>query len=126
MSQHHNPARILSYDHIGIRVSDKNRSMAFYQALGFVETASFPQFEANEMLGYGEDEREFETAALMLKALGLSRIELITNNPDKEKTMQAHGIVVEKRVPSGVFLTKENEHYLRSKVEKKHHTIDLA
>lgn len=50
MSQHHNPARILSYDHIGIRVSDKNRSMAFYQALGFVETASFPQFEANEML----------------------------------------------------------------------------
>lgn len=45
-----NPTRILSYDHIGIRVSDKNRAMSFYQALGFVESASFPLHEANEML----------------------------------------------------------------------------
>ena len=45
-----NPARIQAYDHIGIRVSDKSRAMAFYQALGFVETASFAQFEANEMM----------------------------------------------------------------------------
>ncbi len=44
------PARILAYDHIGIRVSDRHRAMAFYQALGFVESASFPLFEANEML----------------------------------------------------------------------------
>lgn len=50
MSQQPNPARILAYDHIGIRVSDKSRAMHFYQALGFVETANFPLFEANEML----------------------------------------------------------------------------
>ena len=50
MSQQPNPARILAYDHIGIRVSDLNRSMAFYQALGFVESARFPRYEANEML----------------------------------------------------------------------------
>lgn len=50
MTERPSPARILSYDHIGIRVSDKPRAMAFYQALGFVETASFPLFEANEML----------------------------------------------------------------------------
>lgn len=50
MSHHHSPARILAYDHIGIRVSDKNQAMTFYQALGFVESMSFPQFEANEML----------------------------------------------------------------------------
>lgn len=50
MQQQTNPARILAYDHIGIRVSDTDRSMAFYQALGFVETARFPLFEANEML----------------------------------------------------------------------------
>lgn len=45
-----NPARIIAYDHIGIRVSDKPRAMAFYQALGFVERADFPLYEANEML----------------------------------------------------------------------------
>ncbi|MBA1271765.1 VOC family protein [Stutzerimonas azotifigens] len=50
MTERPSPARILSYDHIGIRVSDKPRAMAFYQALGFVETASFPLFEANEMV----------------------------------------------------------------------------
>lgn len=50
MHQQSNPARILAYDHIGIRVSDQQRAMSFYQALGFVESASFPWFEANEML----------------------------------------------------------------------------
>lgn len=41
--------RILAYDHIGIRVSNKQRALDFYTALGFVETAQFPQYEANEM-----------------------------------------------------------------------------
>ena len=50
MNQSASPARIVAYDHIGIRVSDRTRAMAFYQALGFVESASFPLFEANEML----------------------------------------------------------------------------
>ncbi|WNW09998.1 VOC family protein [Pseudomonas sp. DTU_2021_1001937_2_SI_NGA_ILE_001] len=45
-----NPARIQAYDHIGIRVSNRTRALAFYQALGFVESASFPEHEANEML----------------------------------------------------------------------------
>lgn len=50
MSHQTSPTRILAYDHIGIRVSDRDRAMAFYQSLGFVESESFPRFEANEML----------------------------------------------------------------------------
>ena len=42
MNQQASPARILAYDHIGIRVSDRRRAMAFYRSLGFVESASFP------------------------------------------------------------------------------------
>jgi catechol 2,3-dioxygenase-like lactoylglutathione lyase family enzyme len=47
-----NPATILAYDHIGIRVSDRS-AVEFYRALGFVESARFPDYEANEMLSPG-------------------------------------------------------------------------
>ncbi|MCY0386671.1 VOC family protein [Robbsia sp. Bb-Pol-6] len=50
MSQPSSPVRILAYDHIGIRVSDRDRAMSFYQSLGFIERARFPLHEANEML----------------------------------------------------------------------------
>lgn len=44
------PTRIMAYDHIGIRVSNAARALEFYNALGFVETARFPRYEANEMM----------------------------------------------------------------------------
>ena len=43
------PANILSYDHVGIRVTDRDVSRAFYQKLGFVETEYLPNEQANEM-----------------------------------------------------------------------------
>ncbi|MDD2867851.1 VOC family protein [Neomegalonema sp.] len=43
-------ARISAYDHVGIRVSDRRRALAFYEGLGFVESARFPAYEANEMV----------------------------------------------------------------------------
>ena len=43
------PAAIRAIDHVGLRVSDRRRSLAFYEALGFAQTASFPAHEANEM-----------------------------------------------------------------------------
>ena len=47
------PPRIVAYDHVGIRVSDRRRAIAFYEALGFVERARFPEYEANEMVSAG-------------------------------------------------------------------------
>ena len=44
-----NGFRITAFDHIGIRVTDREQSIAFYERLGFVQTAIFPEHEANEM-----------------------------------------------------------------------------
>lgn len=44
------PSQITGYDHIGIRVSDRDRAIAFYQKLGFFESDRFSDYEANEML----------------------------------------------------------------------------
>ncbi len=44
-----NPTRIKAYDHIGIRVTDRDVSIAFYERLGFRQTAEFPAHQANEM-----------------------------------------------------------------------------
>ena len=43
------PANILSYDHVGIRITDRDVSRAFYQKLGFVETDYLANEQANEM-----------------------------------------------------------------------------
>lgn len=44
-----NGFRITAFDHIGIRITDREQSIAFYERLGFVQTAIFPEHEANEM-----------------------------------------------------------------------------
>ncbi len=44
------PIKVLAYDHVGIRVSNKQCALDFYQSLGFVETAYFEAYEANEMM----------------------------------------------------------------------------
>ena len=46
------PIRLLAYDHIGIRVSNKQQALHFYTALGFIQTADFHDYEANEMMSH--------------------------------------------------------------------------
>lgn len=50
MMANQSPQTVRSFDHVGIRVSDRARSVAFYERLGFFETAVFEPFEANEMV----------------------------------------------------------------------------
>src|SRR6188472_3202288 len=51
-------------------------------------------YEANVALGYGEDERDYTVAAQMLAALGVDRVALLSNNPDKAEQLARHGIAV--------------------------------
>jgi GTP cyclohydrolase II len=83
-------------------------------------------YEANERLNFPHDLRDFTPAAQMLLALGVKRIRLLTNNPDKAKQLEAAGIEIAEIVPTGVFVTEHNIQYLEAKVKKHAHRIDLS
>jgi GTP cyclohydrolase II len=82
-------------------------------------------YAANRALGHRDDERDYSAAVEMLKALGVTRITLITNNPDKRAQLEAKGIQVAAVQPTGVFHGRHNLRYLEAKVRHTHHTIVL-
>ena len=82
-------------------------------------------FEANVSLGRGEDERDYTVAAQMLGALGVRRIRLLSNNPDKAAQLRELGIAVTEQVPTGAHVSPSNLRYLRSKAAHSAHTLQL-
>ena len=74
--------------------------------------------EANEQLGFDADERVYLPAAAMLRALGMERVNLLTNNPDKVAALERCGIEVASRVPHAFPSNRHNEAYLDTKVRK--------
>jgi GTP cyclohydrolase II len=59
----------------------------------------------------------------MLRELGVGRLRLLTNNPQKVSAVEAAGIVVEERVPLLAGATVENKRYLQAKAEKLGHLL---
>jgi GTP cyclohydrolase II len=82
-------------------------------------------YEANLALGHGEDERSYVAAAQMLHALGVSRVALLSNNPDKARQLRSCGVTVVEQVPTGVYLSAANHRYLETKARRGRHTLDL-
>lgn len=74
--------------------------------------------EANEMLGFLPDERDYEVAAEILKALKVAPVRLMTNNPEKMRSLERHGVTITERLPHKVAATDHNRHYLSTKQEK--------
>jgi len=77
--------------------------------------------EANEKLGFKADHREFALPAEMLKALGVKKVRLLSNNPEKVAALERAGIEVVERVPCEVEPSEHAEEYLRTKKEKMGH-----
>ena len=91
-----------------------------------LQDAGLDTYEANLALGHAEDERDYTVAAQMLHALGVPRVALLSNNPDKADQLARLGVRVAKRVPTGVHLSAANATYLATKVRRGAHTLDLA
>ncbi len=80
--------------------------------------------EANVELGFAADYRGYELPAEVLKLLGVLRVRLMTNNPDKVAAMEAAGIEIVERISAEVEPQESFERYLRTKQEKMGHIVE--
>jgi len=79
--------------------------------------------EANERLGFKADQRKFQMPAEILKALGITRVRLLSNNPDKVAALETAGIKVTERVPCEVAPNPHAKQYMKTKKEKLGHLL---
>ncbi|MDO9710857.1 GTP cyclohydrolase II [Paracraurococcus lichenis] len=100
----------------GIGLVNKLRAYA-------LQDAGLDTLDANRALGWGADERNFLVAATMLRQLGIGRVRLLTNNPEKLAALAACGIAVEGRVAHAFAPNGVNDGYLETKARRFGHLL---
>uniref|UniRef100_E6PZ63 GTP cyclohydrolase II n=1 Tax=mine drainage metagenome TaxID=410659 RepID=E6PZ63_9ZZZZ len=80
--------------------------------------------EANEELGYAADCREYELPVAVLKLLGVGRVRLMTNNPEKVAALESAGIKVVERISAEVAPQESFRKYIETKHEKMGHILE--
>jgi hypothetical protein len=88
----------------------------------------FDTMTANVELGFKADPRDYDLAAAILKDLGITNIELLTNNPAKVTSLQNNGITITKRVAMvpqlwGANVKEDRDEYLYTKIKKMGHLL---
>jgi GTP cyclohydrolase II len=103
----------------------EGRGIGLYEKLEAyaLQDLGLDTYEANLALGHREDERSYVAAAQMLHALGVSRVALLSNNPDKARQLHRCGVSVAAQVPTGVHLSTANGRYLAAKARRGHATL---
>lgn len=91
-----------------------------------LQDKGYDTVEANEALGFPKDSRSYEIAADILKDLGVSKIFLLTNNPDKADQLSKYGILVSKRVSLEIRPNKIDLDYLKVKKNKMNHHLKFV
>ena len=98
----------------GIGLANKLRAYA-------LQDRGLDTVDANRRLGFADDERDYAHAAAMLRALGISEVRLLTNNPAKVAGLEAAGIGVTERVAHHMPTNPHNADYLSTKRRKSGH-----
>jgi GTP cyclohydrolase II len=78
---------------------------------------------ANEHLGFEADQRQYQLPAEVLKYLGVLRVRLLSNNPDKVRGLQSEGIQVEERLPLEIPPKSSTRDYLEVKKRRMGHLL---
>ncbi|MFJ9633243.1 GTP cyclohydrolase II [Streptomyces sp. NPDC091280] len=120
--------RIAERGGVLLYLRQEGRGIGLYNKLDAyaLQDQGLDTYAANTALGLPEDDRDYTAAAQMLQALGITSLDLLSNNPDKAEQLRGLGIDVRDRVPTGVFSTPHNVRYLRAKVLQTHHTLPLG
>ena len=80
--------------------------------------------EANEKLGFAADSRDYSFSAAALRLLGVRRVRLLSNNPDKVRQLEGAGIRVVERVPCRPRTSHVSRAYMETKRTKMGHLLD--
>lgn len=100
----------------GIGLVNKLRAYA-------LQDQGFDTVDANVRLGFAIDARDFSVAARMLGLLGVSKVKLLTNNPEKVRGLEVEGIAVAERLPLKIAANPHNAHYLDTKRDRTGHKL---
>ena len=98
----------------GIGLTNKIRAYA-------LQDRGLDTVDANRRLGFADDERDYATAAAMLRALGADKVRLLTNNPAKVEGLEAEGIGVVERVAHHLPVNPHNADYIETKRRRSGH-----
>lgn len=101
----------------GIGIINKIRAYA-------LQDAGLDTVEANLSLGFDADLRQYECCAEIIKQLGLRRVRVMSNNPDKIGALRAAGIDIVERVPIELEPNESALNYLKTKKEKLGHLLE--
>ena len=100
----------------GIGLVNKLRAYA-------LQDQGYDTVDANLRLGFPVEARDFAIAARMLALLGVSRIRLMTNNPEKVARLEKEGVEVVERIPLALPTNKYNAQYLATKRDRTGHQL---
>jgi GTP cyclohydrolase II len=88
-----------------------------------LQDQGFDTVDANTRLGFPIEARDFGIAARMLTLLGVGRVRLMTNNPEKVARLEATGVAVTERLPLALPTNPHNAHYLATKRDRTGHVL---
>lgn len=88
-----------------------------------LQSQGLDTLDANRALGWEADERNFHIAAAMLDSLGISKIRLLTNNPEKLESLKACGLNIIERVQHEFAPNGINDSYLETKAKRFGHLL---
>jgi GTP cyclohydrolase II len=119
--------RITKHGGYVLYLRQEGRGIGLYDKLDAyaLQDRGLDTYDANLALGHRADERDYTSAAQMLRALGANRIALLSNNPDKGAQLARLGITIARQVPTALHLTETNAAYLTTKARRGGHDLLL-